>query len=89
MNTIDSNHNNRINYTEFLASVAGDHLFTEEGIRKAFRILDRDGNGQVERRELLELFRGSDGVKQNMGSQVAGVGTWRPLWKSVTRTGTA
>ena len=89
MSSIDANHNNRINYTEFLASIIGDALFSEENLRRVFRVLDRDGNGMVERQELLELFRGSCELRQSAGWQAEEAVMWRPLWRSVTRTATA
>ena len=59
MDSIDTDHNGKINYTEFLAGASGDTLFDEKGIKQAFSLLDRDGNGVVERQELIDLFSGS------------------------------
>ncbi len=54
MESIDTDKNGRINYTEFLASCLDQaKLFTEEHIKSVFRMIDRDNNGFVERGELL------------------------------------
>jgi Ca2+-binding EF-hand superfamily protein len=54
MDSIDTDHNGKINYTEFLASATGETLlFNDLNIRRAFDMLDRDGNGVVERQELI------------------------------------
>lgn len=47
MDNLDSDHNGKVNYTEFLAGFSGDGLFTEDNIRRAFEMLDLDGNGVV------------------------------------------
>ena len=47
MDSIDTDHNGKINYTEFLASTSGDLLFDDVSIKRAFEMLDRDGNGVV------------------------------------------
>jgi calcium-dependent protein kinase len=53
MDRMDADHNGKVNYTEFLAGFAGEGQFSEEGIRRAFDLLDRDGNGSVSKQELL------------------------------------
>jgi Ca2+-binding EF-hand superfamily protein len=47
MDSIDTDHNGKINYTEFLASASGNNLFDEKNIKRAFNMLDIDGNGFV------------------------------------------
>lgn len=50
MESIDTDKNGRINYTEFLASCMDQaKLFTEENIKSMFRMIDVDNNGYVER----------------------------------------
>jgi Ca2+-binding EF-hand superfamily protein len=57
MESIDTDKNGRINYNEFLAScIDSSKLFTEEHIKRMFKMIDKDGNGYVERSELAELF---------------------------------
>lgn len=59
MNSIDTDHNGVISYTEFLASASGEDIFDEQYISRAFAMLDKDGNGVVDRAELIELFTSS------------------------------
>lgn len=70
MDSIDTDHNGKINYTQFLASASGNNLFDEKNIRRAFNMLDIDGNGFVQREELKELFKGTNykHVESGMGS---------------------
>lgn len=50
MDSIDVDKNGRINYTEFLASsLAKEDLFTTGNILKLFKLLDKDGNGSIDR----------------------------------------
>ena len=53
MDRMDADHNGKVNYSEFIAGFAGEGQFSEEGIRRAFEMLDRDGNGSVSKQELL------------------------------------
>ena len=57
MDSIDVDKNGRINYTEFLASsLAKEDLFTTSNILKLFKLLDKVGNGSLDREELKTLF---------------------------------
>lgn len=48
MDSIDTDKDGTINYTQFLASVIDtDKIFSEENLRKMFAKLDIDGNGTV------------------------------------------
>lgn len=50
MDSIDTDKDGTINYTEFLASVMeNQHVFSENNLKKMFMKLDIDGNGTVER----------------------------------------
>lgn len=50
MESIDTDKNGQINYTEFLASCMDTgKLFTENHIRAMFKMIDVDNNGYVER----------------------------------------
>ena len=53
MDSIDTDHNGKINYTEFIASTLDqEYLGSEAHLKSVFRMLDKDGNGTVERNEL-------------------------------------
>lgn len=57
MDSIDVDKNGKLNYTEFLASsLAKEDLFTTNNILKLFKLLDKDGNGSIDRSELKTLF---------------------------------
>ena len=57
MDSIDVDKNGKINYTEFLASsLDKDELFKTDNLKKMFKLLDKDGNGKIERSELQNLF---------------------------------
>lgn len=50
MDSIDVDKNGRINYTEFLASsLEKEELFKPENLSKMFKLLDKDGNGTIEK----------------------------------------
>lgn len=51
MDSIDVDKNGKINYTEFLASsMAKEDLFTPTNILKLFKLMDKDGNGEIDRK---------------------------------------
>lgn len=53
MDEIDVDKNGKINYTEFLASsLAKEDLFTASNILKLFKLMDKDGNGEIDKSEL-------------------------------------
>lgn len=53
MDSIDVDKNGKINYTEFLASsLEKDELFKIDNLKKMFKLLDKDGNGSIDRKEL-------------------------------------
>lgn len=48
MNFIDTDHNGKINYTEFIAScLENSVIFKEENLVNVFKTLDKDGNGLI------------------------------------------
>lgn len=50
MDSIDVDKNGKINYTEFLASsLEKDELFKVDNLKKMFKLLDRDGNGSIDK----------------------------------------
>lgn len=58
MDAIDIDHNGKINYTEFLAAnLPKEVLFTPTNLLKMFRLMDKDGNGQIDREELHQFFK--------------------------------
>lgn len=51
MDSIDVDKNGKINYTEFLASsLSKEDLFTPTNILKLFKLMDKDGNGEIDRK---------------------------------------
>lgn len=57
MDSIDVDKNGRLNYTEFLASsLAQEEIFSTANIMKFFKMLDKDGNGSIDKQELKSLF---------------------------------
>ena len=49
MESIDVDKNGKINYTEFLASsLSQEELFTPKNLLKMFKLLDKDGNGEID-----------------------------------------
>lgn len=68
MDSIDTDKNGKINYTQFLAfAMEKEKLFKEENIKSVFRMLDKDGNGFVERSELQEVFKRNYQLKVENG----------------------
>lgn len=57
MDAIDTDKNGKINYTEFIASTLGKEYYgSKSHLESVFRMLDKDGNGTVERQELQEML---------------------------------
>ena len=57
MDAIDTDKNGKINYTEFIASTLDSEYFgSERHLKSVFKMLDKDGNGTVERDELQEML---------------------------------
>ena len=55
--SIDTDKNGAINYTEFVAATMNANVITDEQkILLAFEMLDKDGDGFIEERELEELI---------------------------------
>ena len=50
MQEVDTDHNGKINYTEFLACTIDKSIAnSEQYLKRMFKKLDKDGNGTVER----------------------------------------
>lgn len=50
MESIDVDQNGKINYTQFLASALPQEvLFTPSNLVKMFKLMDKDGNGQIDK----------------------------------------
>jgi calcium-dependent protein kinase len=57
MESIDTDRNGSINYTEFIAScLENATIIKEDNIMSAFRMLDTDGDGKITRDELKQLL---------------------------------
>jgi Ca2+-binding EF-hand superfamily protein len=56
---LDTNQDNKIDYGEFItAAVNRTRLLTEDNLRMAFEMFDKDGNGQISTDELRAVFHG-------------------------------
>jgi calcium-dependent protein kinase len=54
---VDLDHSGAINYSEFLSCVLDtNRKLSEEMLRKAFKLIDKDGSGKLDIRELKELL---------------------------------
>lgn len=61
MEAIDANHNDVIDYGEFLASALDAKKYLQEDICwSAFRVFDRDGNGRISASELAAVLQSKD-----------------------------
>lgn len=48
---IDTDKNGKINYTEFISScLENSVVLKEENLKAAFKLLDKDGNGKIEKK---------------------------------------
>ena len=79
LKSADSNGDGRIDYPEFIAAAyQKDLLLSQDNLKRAFALLDRDGNGTVTAEELAEVF-GSGHVSQR-GEEV-----WQEIIKELDR----
>ncbi|KAH0474396.1 MAG: hypothetical protein KVP17_001339 [Porospora cf. gigantea B] len=63
LRSVDTSGTGCIDYTEFVAACMNRHHYQrEEACRKAFRILDRDGDGRIDNRELRSIFSMAGGL---------------------------
>ena len=54
---VDLNHSGTVDYTEFLAAaLAANRSLSDEVLRKAFDLIDTDGNGKLDSKELKALL---------------------------------
>lgn len=57
---LDTNRDGKIDYGEFItAAVNRAKLLNEENLRIAFQMFDKDGNGQISKQELRDVFHGA------------------------------
>ena len=55
----DTNGNGTIDYSEFItAAFKKDLLLTNKNLEQAFKMMDRDGDGQISKDELKQTFGG-------------------------------
>jgi calcium-dependent protein kinase len=60
MDHVDTDHNNAINYNEFIAATLNDKILKNSfSINKAFEFFDRDKNGQIDKEELQAILQNS------------------------------
>ncbi|CDW76675.1 calcium-dependent protein [Stylonychia lemnae] len=56
LRAVDTDKNGAINYTEFIAAtLKSDVYLNNKNIQNAFEMLDKDGNGYIEEKELAEI----------------------------------
>eukprot|EP00826_Nyctotherus_ovalis_P049522 TRINITY_DN599_c0_g2_i2.p2 TRINITY_DN599_c0_g2~~TRINITY_DN599_c0_g2_i2.p2 ORF type:complete len:208 (-),score=83.79 TRINITY_DN599_c0_g2_i2:109-732(-) len=61
MKKIDINNNGTIDYSEFLmANLKHEDITSSEKLKEAFKIFDKDGDGQITVDEIKEVLGGSD-----------------------------
>ena len=73
MNHVDTDHNNAINYNEFIAATLNEKTLKNAfSINKAFDFFDRDKNGKIEKEELQLVLQNSgiDRVETNMIKEI-------------------
>jgi calcium-dependent protein kinase len=59
---VDTDKNGVISYTEFVAATMNANIFMDDGkLMTAFDMLDRDGDGYIEEKELAEILGYKDG----------------------------
>jgi len=81
LNAMDSNGNNFIEYTEFLAAAMDERRIMQEGLLwMAFRYFDSDGDGTITRQELLKTL-GNDDTQRSMADA-----DFRDLYADVSET---
>ena len=63
LSSIDSNRDGTIDFTEFLtAAFDKKKLLTEENLKRAFAVFDKDGSGTVSKEEIKAILGGSSDV---------------------------
>ena len=73
--TLDLDNSGAISYNEFLTSVIDSHkILTEDRLRKAFDMFDKDGSGTLELGEIKQYFGGNDK-------------TWKRVLKDIDENG--
>ena len=61
LRAVDTDKNGAINYTEFIAATLRADVYSDtQRVENAFEMLDRDGNGYIEEKELAEIIGGWD-----------------------------
>ena len=57
----DTDNSGSIDYTEFLAATMDAQVYLRDDyIRTAFTMFDRDGNGKIDKNEVLNMLQGED-----------------------------
>ena len=73
--TLDLDNSGAISYNEFLTSVIDSHkILTEDRLRKAFDMFDKDGSGTLDLGEIKQYFGGNDK-------------TWKRVLKDIDENG--
>ena len=73
MDHVDTDHNNFINYNEFIAATLNDKTLKDSfSVNKAFDFFDKDGNGQIDKDELQTVLQdsGIDRVESHLIKEI-------------------
>jgi calcium-dependent protein kinase len=63
---VDANGSGAIDYSEFISLCCNrTHLLTRDNLTRAFKELDLDGNGQLDKGELRKAFEAGCGLKRS------------------------
>ena len=71
MRSLDKNCNGYIDYSEFLVAASDKNkLVSSESLRMAFDLMDRDGNGSIDRAELKDVFDQEDTKVESVWNKI-------------------
>ena len=71
MRSLDKNCNGYTDYSEFLVAASDKNkLVSSESLRMAFDLMDRDGNGSIDRAELKDVFDQEDTKVESVWNKI-------------------
>ena len=81
--SIDSNRDGYIDFTEFLtAAFDKKKLLSEENLKRAFAVFDKDGDGTISKEEIRSILGGDSGesLKSQVKENSSGSGVTEDFW---------